>query len=122
MNEKLSQLLMKRTEFVRSHGGYWEMTEFDQGINDINREIIAEFYSLYPDAWVGNINQNNNQPIMQKYNNECVYNFGWDFIIDKFDQNLYDKILSYNQATFADESLNNVYKAYPANIITFVWE
>lgn len=126
--EKLDQLLTKRSEFIRSRGGYWEMNEFDQGINDINREIIAVFYELYPDAWVGNVNQyeNNNQPIMKKYSGEFIHNFEWDFIIDKYSIDLTDRIIAYNKAKTMQEAdilLTHVYSMLPKrNSITFTWE
>jgi len=128
MNATLETLLDTRLNFIQSHGGHWEVNEFDQDLNDINRDIITEYYKNNPDCWVGNINKySKDQIMMKKYEGEFVCNFEWVFIVSQFDQELLDLIEKYNRAGFSDctDYLDMVFgrltKLDKLNAITFMW-
>ena len=50
LSEKTDQLLKDRYNFIWNCGGHFEVTEFDQELNDFNRKIIASFYEDNPDC------------------------------------------------------------------------
>ena len=112
--------------FIQNHGGHWGVTEFDQGLNDLNRVVIDEFYSLYPDCWVGVINRyDKNKPIMKKHGGDFVYNFQWVFIIPEFDQTLLSLIESYENTPYSSKLIKDIDKIFnrieELKGITFQW-
>ena len=112
--------------FVKCHGGWLGVSEFDQGLNDLNRVVIDEFYSLYPDCWVGVINRyDKNKPIMKKHGGDFVYNFQWVFIIPEFDQTLLSLIESYENTPYSSKLIKDIDKIFnrieELKGITFQW-
>jgi hypothetical protein len=117
----LNELIKIQNDFVRSCGGYWEITEFDQEVNDMNRAIISEYHNQNPECCVGNINRYKETDVMmRKYEGETVYNFEWAFIVSKFDKLLSDLIEKYNNNS--KESLDLVFdRIKELDGITFLW-
>jgi hypothetical protein len=104
--------------------GNWP-TEFDQGLNDIQRQKIEVFKEKYGQCWLGRINKkfdDNNH--LKEYEGEKVYNFGADFIIPKYDEKLELMIQSYlsNSHESAFSNINDIF-GYVHRIggISFFW-
>jgi hypothetical protein len=122
----LNELIKLKNDFIRSCGGYLEITEFDQDLNDMNRAIINEYYEQNPKCCVGNINRYKETDVMMKeYEGEMVYNFEWAFIVSIFDQSLLDLIEKYNSRLPQEkitEFLDMIFdRIKELNGITFFW-
>jgi hypothetical protein len=94
----LEGVLKKEGEYFKMHGG---LTEFDMSINQIQRDKIAAYWKLHPNAHVGLVNRHDRtKNFMQKYNGEKVYNFQWEFIIPQHDTELLKLLLAREQAPY----------------------
>lgn len=104
MDTKLKEIKKQEFEFVKSCGGYWEVTEFDTAQNDFSRAKI----NCFPEgSFLGNINfydedRKNlaDHPIMREYRGQSICNFEFAFIVPKYDELLAEMIKSYNLLPF----------------------
>lgn len=105
---KLSLLIEKQTDYIRSQGGIWNIREADQEYNDLNREIIDAANMAYGKIYLGNINYYGHQrerivagieDVFKEYTGELVYNFGCCFCIPNMkDEKLRELIRQWNSA------------------------
>jgi hypothetical protein len=69
---------------------------YQNSLNELQRELIAAFARQHGEAWLGRINlykEDKALPIIWKWDGGLVYNFGARFVIDHFDEELYNLIV-----------------------------
>ena len=65
---------------VTAMGGWWELGECDNKLNNLSRQIIKEFKQAYPYAMMGRFNEGEIcVPVPEDTNK--IYNFECDFVI-----------------------------------------
>ena len=103
MSETLEEVIKKENRYIRSHGGVWSLTEFDQGINDIQRDKITAFKKKYGKCYLGKVNYYSeervnidNIEILTEYTGQDIYNSEYAFCISIYDETLVELIRDYN--------------------------
>lgn len=128
---ELDEVLEKEIGYVQQRGGYWGLTEFDQGINDIQREKIKAFKNVNNQCYLGKINFYNvdrenidSIDILIPYEDQTVYNFEYDFYVNCYDEELVTMIKAYNKETKASEikiRIEDIIKKIEANGSCLTW-
>jgi hypothetical protein len=122
--KNLSELKNIENDFIRSHGGILNITEFDQKQNTISRNKIRAFKSEYGTCFLGKINRFEG---LKEYTGGMVYNFEYDFCIPEYDNKLVEMIENYNNpkplnSKVIMNEINHIFnRIEKLNGITFRW-
>jgi uncharacterized membrane protein len=73
------EILQKEHNYINSIGGYSHLTEFNQIINDIQREKIRAYYKENKTCYLCKINDRK----FTKYAGQKIYNFEYNYILPK---------------------------------------
>lgn len=84
-------------DYVRSHGGWHGITEGCWKLNTITRAKIRAFKRENDKCFLGNINppMDGSNSILKEYKRGMVYNFGGNFIIPEYNEDLIKIIKKY---------------------------
>lgn len=103
--QTVAELKREEYEHVRKSGGWWELGEADDVLNDGNRKQIAAYKREKGAAWLGNINfyyeqgeqvVNGSMSVYEEYTGQMVYNFGCTFCVPFPDETLSEMIREWN--------------------------
>ena len=122
-SKELKNILEKENKYFNR--GFIPL-EYDQELNDLQREKIKTFYKQHKKIWLGNINSYQDKPVLKEYKGEKIYNFEYDFVIPVFDKQLIDMITDYQNTKYdlkviaekIDQIFNRVKKL---NGLTLYW-
>ena len=100
----LEKINARENSFINRCGGVWNVTEGDWEQNKLSRAKIRAIKSENGQCFIGKINlysedrkNVDTHPILAEYKKGMVYNFGCDFVVPKYDQELIDLIRDYNK-------------------------
>ena len=97
----LAELQTAEHEYIKGHGGYWELSEYKRRINKFSRAKVRAFRRGHGEAWLGNVNfYPETPPNYTKYTNGIVRNFEYRFIISQPDAELQNLITQRNEADY----------------------
>ena len=94
-----------RTMYVRGTGGWLELREADDTLNDLNQDIIKAYRMAYGTAFLGSFNfydekrkriSAGQESVYEEYTGQPVYTFGADFVVPEADEELESLIRSWN--------------------------
>ena len=105
MIKTLEEVKKIEKDYIESIGGFYNLTEFNQKINDIQRELIKAFKKEYGKCYIYNINRNE---IVKHYEGEKVYNFGGDFILSENSQELVE-LIKQNRQKCSMKTIDKIY-------------
>jgi len=80
-----------------------EVGEANDDWNDKQRHLISDMYDKNGQCWLGNINiydHNRDKPVIWKWEEEFVYNFGCAFVIPAYDEELERLILERDKTPY----------------------
>lgn len=77
------------------HEGDGLPTESDSALNDAARAVIAELRDEHGECWLGDVNARESGAVMWQWDGGLVYNFGADFVLPAFDNDLATLIAEY---------------------------
>lgn len=83
----------------------FELPEADTEWNDEQRKIICEMQDKHGEAWLGDINrakEERAESALWKWDGGLVYNFGADFVLPKYDEELDRLIRERESAGYTD--------------------
>lgn len=104
-----AEIQRKRYQYLASIGGIGYLREADDTYNDINREEIETFKSVFGTAFLGRINFSGEQhkdvvsgkrSVFEEYVGQKIYNFGCDFVIPEKDDILEGWIRNWNAGKY----------------------
>lgn len=104
MEKTISSAIKNHNLMVHAKGGFLEINESDNDVNNSTRQILSNYYNSYPSVYVGLINicdsekrqkiLNHQMSPLEKYNGEFMCNFGCDFIIPIDNDDLFKELES----------------------------
>lgn len=103
---RLALARKKRREYVSLTGGWLELREADDTLNDSNRDIIQALRDAYGRAFLGNINFYDEQrqrivegkeSVFEEYTGQIVYTATADFVVPAADEKLEELIREWNE-------------------------
>ena len=116
-NKTLEELNNIEFELVKSLGGYINITEFDQWINDVQIAKIKAFARQNKECWLGSIKRD--KVALTRYEGQQIYNFQYTFIVPSNDIDLINLINNYNMRY---EMLNKIIdKVYELEGCSLFW-
>ena len=120
IQNKLHMLKKLQNVYAVSQGGVLALKEADDIWNDLNREIIKLYAEINPGCQLGLFDKTVTKP----YTGQKIYNFDYNFIIPKLDENLKklieNRLLAKN--TGEDPIMEIHDKIEAIGGITFLWK
>ena len=121
---ELEKLLEKRKKYVASQGGYTQLIEGDEVLNELNIKIIEAFKKEHDDCCLVKIHPKDDEDCVTPYTDQVLKNFACDAVIPKNNKILRDLIILYNQPhNKSIELLNNICDSIEENGgIYLIWK
>ena len=110
----------KMNAYVACIGGWLDIKEADDIVNDLNREIISNFCKAHKKCFFVTVNGGKDDPIFTEYHGEDVKNFACDYIVPKENEHLQALISGWRDGTMHDVGRISVAVEYIGGI-TMVW-
>lgn len=95
---------------VQEGGG--SPVEADSNLNDASRNVIRTMHEACGSVWLGRINiykYDQNLPVIRKWDEGLVYNFGADFVIPQFDEALEKHLRDWNEKGASAQLYDTIY-------------
>lgn len=103
----VKELLVFEAEYLLENGGFENIKEMDQTINENNRKLVKACHKKHGQAWLGNFMLHDRKlrplaasgevPVLVPYKGQEIENFSYSFCVPCFDQKLEDLLKELNR-------------------------
>jgi len=92
---QVEEVRKEMEKYLKTVGGLWNLTEYDQEWNDIERKFIDAYYRQHKKCYLVKLT---GKPLIAKYKpNQLVRNFSCDLIVSKLTKELKNALKEYMQ-------------------------